>query len=83
MKQNNIKTLHIRFNDSFMPRVRCVYFQEGEERTGSTDTIPRREPYSGVIQIPFPGVWERDVFFEFIHDTPTRCRVLSVNAEVN
>jgi hypothetical protein len=83
MKQNNIKNLYVRFNDSFMPKVRSVSMEEGRERMGNTDTIGRPEPYSGVVQIAFPGVWDRDVFFELIHDTPTRCRVLAVNAEAN
>jgi hypothetical protein len=83
MKQNNIKNLYIRFNDSFMPKVRSVSMEEGKERMGNTDTIGRPEPYGGVVQIAFPGVWDRDVFFELIHDKPTRCRVLAVNAEAN
>jgi hypothetical protein len=81
MKQNNIKNLHIRFNNSFMPRVRSVSMSEGKERLGNTDSIGRPEPYSGVVQVPFPGVGDRDVFFELVHDKPTRCRVLAVNAE--
>jgi hypothetical protein len=83
MKPNVIKNLLIRFNDSFMPRVGSVSMDNGRERAGQVDSIPRPEPYSGVIQIPFPGVWDRDVFFELIHDKPTRCRVLAVNAEAN
>jgi hypothetical protein len=76
MKQNIIKSLHIRFNNSFLPRIKSL-------PNGHVDTIPRPEPYSGILQLPFPGVWDRDVFFELIHDTPTRCRVLAVNAEAN
>jgi hypothetical protein len=76
MKQNIIKSLTIRFNDSFLPRIKSL-------PNGKEDTISRDEPYSGVLQIPFPGVWDRDVFFELVHDTPTRCRVLAVNAEAN
>ncbi|MDR3123212.1 MAG: hypothetical protein LBU16_05485, partial [Treponema sp.] len=83
MKQNNIKSLSIRFTDSFLPQVGSFVLQDGQGRQGARDRISRREPYSGVIQLPFPGVWERDVFFELIHDTPTRCRVLAVNAEAN
>jgi hypothetical protein len=83
MKQNNIKNLYVRFNDSFMPKVRSVSMDEGKERQGNTDSIGRPEPYSGVVQVAFPGVWDRDVFFELIHDKPTRCRVLAVNAEAN
>jgi hypothetical protein len=80
MKHNVIKNLLTRFSDSFMPRVRS-------EPNGAENTIPHRgeagKGLSGVVQVPFPGVWERDVFFEFIHDRPTRCRILAVNAEVN
>jgi hypothetical protein len=83
MKQNIIKNLYIRFNNSFMPMVRAVSMEEGAERIGNTDRITRKEPYSGIVQIPFPGVWDRDVFFELIHDKPTPCRVLAVNAEAN
>jgi hypothetical protein len=83
MKQNNIKNLLIRFGDSFMPKVRSLSMEEGKERPGHTDSIGRPEPYSGVVKIPFPGTWDRDVFFELVHDRPTRCRVLAVNAEVN
>jgi hypothetical protein len=83
MRQNNIKNLYIRFNDSFMPKVRSVSYDEGKERLGNTDTVSRPEPYSGVAQVPFPGVWDRDVFFELIHDKPARCRILAVNAEAN
>jgi hypothetical protein len=83
MKQNNIKNLLVRFNDSFMPRVGSLSMEEGKERRGNTDSIGRPEPYSGVVRVPFPGVWDRDVFFELVHDRPTRCRVLAVNAEAN
>jgi hypothetical protein len=83
MKPNVIKSLLIRFNNSFMPRAGSVSMDNGSERAGHVDSIPRPEPYSGVIQIPFPGVWDRDVFFELIHDKPTRCRILAVNAEAN
>jgi hypothetical protein len=76
MKQNIIKTLNIRLNDSYLPRVKSL-------PNGQEDTITRPEPYDGIVQVPFPGVWDRDVFFELIHDKPTRCRVLSVNAEAN
>jgi hypothetical protein len=75
MKPNVIKSLSIRFHDSFMPRIKSP-------NNGREDTIPKPEPYSGIIPIPFPGVYDFDVFFELIHDAPTRCRVLAVNAEV-
>jgi hypothetical protein len=75
MKPNNIKRLMVRFLDSYMPRVKSL-------PNGEVNSIPREEPCSGVVQIPFPGVFDRDVFFELIHDKPTRCQILAVNAEV-
>jgi hypothetical protein len=76
MKQNIIKKLYIRFHDSFMPRVKSL--------PGNVEnTIPQAEPFTGVALADFPGTWERDVFFELIHAAPTRCRILSVNAEAN
>jgi hypothetical protein len=79
MKNNVIKTLHIRFHNSFLPRVKSL----AGDREVQTDSIAREEPYSGVIQIPFPGQYGRDVFFEFVHDKPTACHILAVNAEAN
>jgi hypothetical protein len=80
MKQNNIKALSARFRDSFMPRVRS-------EPNGVENSIPHRgkpgEGFSGVAAIPFPGVYDRDVFFEFVFQDPRRCEILAVNAEVN
>jgi hypothetical protein len=77
MRPNNIKALLVRFLDSFMPRIKSL-------PNGQTDTIPRdTEPWSGVVRAPFPGVWDTDVSFEFIHERPTRCAILAINAEVN
>jgi hypothetical protein len=76
MKPNNIKTLLVRFLDSFMPRIQSL-------PNGATDTIPHKEPFSGVARVPFPGVWDTDVMFEFVHERPTRCAILAINAEVN
>jgi hypothetical protein len=80
MKQNNIKSLSIRFSDSFMPRMKSI--PNGVENT-ITLPPPLAEPYTGVIRKPFPGGYDRDVHFELIHDRPTRCRILAVNAEAN
>ena len=76
MKPNNIKTLLVRFLDSFMPTIKSL-------PNGATDTIPRKEPFSGVTGVPFPGVWDTDVMFEFIHDKPAGCKILAISAEVN
>jgi hypothetical protein len=80
MKNNVIKTLNIRFHDSYLPEVTAL---AGVNREIKTDTIAREEPYSGIIQISFPGQYDRDVFFEFVHDKPTRCHILAVHAEAN
>jgi hypothetical protein len=75
MKPNNIKSLSIRFHDSFMPRIKSP-------NNGREDTVSRPEPYTGIVPVPFPGVFDYDVFFELIADAPVPCRVLAVNAEV-
>jgi hypothetical protein len=81
MHQNNIHSLNIRFLESFMPLVRSW---DSEGRLVKEDSIPWKDrEFSGVIQIPFPGVFGRDVFFEFLHKEPTCCQILAVNAEVN
>jgi hypothetical protein len=76
MKQNNIKSLSVRFLDSFMPDVKSL-------PNGKVDAIPHEEPYTGIWRIPFPGVWDHDAMFEFIHEKPGRCAILAINAEVN
>jgi hypothetical protein len=76
MKPNNIKNLLVRFADSYMPKVTSL-------PNGSTDVVALPEPYTGVYKIPFPGAWDRDVMFEFVHDRPVRCKILAIFAEVN
>jgi hypothetical protein len=76
MKQQIIKNLQVRFQDSHMPVIRSL-------PNGVDNTVPHEEPYSGVVQIPFPGVFDRDVFFEIVHKEPTPCQILAVNAEAN
>jgi len=76
MKQNNIKNLFIRFLESSMPKMKSLPNEK-------VDTLNRDEPFTGVIKTPFPGVWDHDVMFEFIHDRPNKCKILSIFAEVN
>jgi len=80
MKQNIIKSLSIRFNKSYLPLIRSLV---GDGREVKTDTITHEEPYSGIIEITFPGQFDRDVFFEFEHSKSTEVEILSVNAEAN
>jgi len=78
MKPNNIKNLLVRFLDSYMPQLKT-------HPNGAVDTVEcvHGEPYSGVYRVMFPGEWDQDVMFEFIHDAPNRCSILAINAEVN
>ena len=76
MKPNNIKNITIRFLNSFMPKLKAL-------PNGKVDVITKDQPFSGVHRVPFPGVWDHDVCFEFLHDAPNRCRILAINAEVN
>jgi hypothetical protein len=76
MKQNIIKSLSIRFYNSYLPHIKSI-------PNNVENTISREEPYTGIVQVPFPGIYDRDVLFELIHDKPTRCQILAVNAEAN
>ena len=76
MKPNNIKNILIRFFDSCMPKIKSYPNEQ-------IDTITCKEPYTGVWKTIFPGGWDIDVMFELIHDKPTRCKILSIYAEVN
>jgi hypothetical protein len=76
MKPNIIKTLLIRFHESFMPKVKSL-------PNNAENTIPRKEPYSGVAQVNFPGSFDRDVFFEISISKPAGCRILAISAEAN
>jgi hypothetical protein len=74
MKVNIIKTLSVRFIESYMPLVKT-------RDSGPAEHIFQEEPCTGIVQIPFPGSYERDAFLELLHDGPTPCRVLAINAE--
>jgi len=76
MKPNNVANLLIRFHDSFMPKLK-----EYEDKSGSTISV-NWEPFTGVTKEMFPGGWAVDVIFDIYHDKPTRCKILSVYAEV-
>jgi hypothetical protein len=74
MKVNIIKTLLIRFYASYMPRIKT-------RSDGPEEHIIQNEPFTGIVQVPFPGSYGRDVFFELLHDGPTPCQVMAINAE--
>ena len=78
MKPCVIKNLLVRFADSYEPKIKSY-------PGGHVDVFffEKKAPYTGVEKIMFPGSWDRDVMFEFFHEKPTRCKILSIYAEVN
>jgi len=78
MKPNLIKNLLIRFHKSFLPNMKSY-----PNEAVNTVTTNHALPFTGIKKAIFPGVWDRDVMFEFIHDAPNRCSILAINAEVN
>jgi hypothetical protein len=76
MKPNAIKNLTVRFYKSHLPLIKSL-------PNGALEKVHRDEPFTGALKIPFPGSWDTDVLFEFIHEQPNGCHILAVNAEVN
>ena len=77
MKPVVIKNLLTRFSDSYEPKVKS--HPNEHDDTFFFD----KTPFTGIKKIMFPGSWDRDVMFEFIHEKPNKCVILAVNAEVN
>ncbi len=72
--KKRIVNLLIRLQDSFLPAV---------SQEDTPEEFPyEKEPYSGVIAVPVPGGYERDVFFKIRFNKPFPCTVLAVNAEL-
>lgn len=73
--KKRIVNLLVRFLDSYLPVMECEanteYFND------------KTEPYSGIAQIDYPGVTDRDVTFTISIDEPKRCNILSVNAKLS
>ena len=74
--KKRIVNLLVRFLDSYMPVMECTdsdteYFTDIEE------------PYSGIAQIDYPGVTDRDVTFTISIDDPKCCNILAVNAKLS
>jgi len=78
MKPTVIKNLLIRFHESFLPKMKS-YPNKVVDQISTMEPIP----FTGIKKAPFPGVYDRDVMFEFIHEKPNRCSILAINAEVN
>lgn len=72
--KKRIVNLLVRFLDSYMPVMECAHVKEY-----FTDV---EEPYSGIRQIDYPGISDRDVTFTLSYSEPHRCMILSVNAVV-
>jgi hypothetical protein len=69
-----IVSLTIRFLDSIIP-----YISE----PGGPEELPVEiEPFSGVVKIPFPGDFDRDVFFKIRASKPGPCTALAVFADI-
>jgi hypothetical protein len=73
--QKRISAVILRFKDSFLPTVEAFPASSVEWITG------RKEPFSGVVRVPFPGTHDRDVMISIATDKPQPCTVLSMNAE--
>ena len=74
----NIKGLSVRFDDSCMPKTREPR-RMAEEGMSAPDG---KEPYTGVSSTNIIAGATTTAQFDILHKEPTRCRVLSVYAEV-
>ncbi len=70
-----IVDLRLRFHESWMPDI--VTPEDTVERPVQT------EPFTGIHSLPYPGSYDRDVFFSIRTSRPFPCAVLSVYAGVN
>jgi hypothetical protein len=74
-RPKRIAQIAIRFKESFFPVVEALPGEARQVITGRT------EPYTGVVKLPFPGAFDRDVFFRLVAGQDAPCTILSVNAE--
>ena len=81
MKPVIIKNLLARFIESYEPKL-ISYSGAGGSGYESVFFF-EKAPFTGVWKIMFPGSWDRDVMFEFVHEKPNKCVILAVNTEVN
>jgi hypothetical protein len=74
--QKRITAVLFRFKDSWFPVITAVPAAREEHVTG------HNEPFTGVIKVPFPGDYDRDVKYILTTDKPEPCTALTVNVEV-
>lgn len=72
--KKRIATLLVRLLNSQLPVMVC-----GEKHETFSG---KQAPYSGIIQMTYPGNYDRDVTFEIISDIPEQITILSVNAQL-
>lgn len=72
--KKRIAYLLVRFLNSALPVMKC----DEKEETFSGKT----EPYSGILKMTYPGIYDRDVTFEIITDKAQDVVILSVNAQL-
>lgn len=72
--QVRISRLKMRLLDSTLPQIKAASLTE--QITG------KDEPYTGIIEIPFPGTFNPDSFFEVLISKPESLTVLSIEADL-
>lgn len=72
--KKRIATLLVRLLNSQLPVMVC-----GEKKETFSG---KQAPYSGIIQMTYPGNYDRDVTFEIKSDIPEQITILSVNAQL-
>jgi hypothetical protein len=72
--KKRITKLLVRFYDAYMPELEV-------ETVGIEHFNVSPGPYSGVREIDYPGMSDRDVTFTLTMHEPHKCTILSVNAE--
>lgn len=72
--KKRITNLLVRFLESYFPILKIDY-QDDEVFSGD-------EPYSGIKNITFPGISDRDVCFQLSTDKPEAVNILVINAIV-
>ena len=72
--KKRITALLVRLLNSYLP---VMKYEESEETFSGVT-----EPYSGIIKMTYPGVYDRDVTFEIRTDKPQNVVILAVNAQL-
>jgi hypothetical protein len=74
--KKRVVSLVIRLLESGLPLVKSIPERYREVITGV------ETPCSGLVKVPVPSGYNRDVQFELSHDKNEPCQILAVNAEV-